>query len=771
MRTSLPFVLLLLVSAPAVAQDYQRAEQMITWNAMQHVYHDQVLPSWYRDSTRFWYRVHTREGFVFRAVDPKAGTAGPLFDNARMAAALSVATDSAFDPVKLPFASFEFADQGRNESAIRIRIGKRDVECQLASYQCAVSDTLPSRGRFVRSPDERWDAFVAGYDLWVRPAAGGDSIRLTTDGERLHGYGTREPSPTEIRQKRPRRPTVVWSPDSKRLAVMRYDERNVQSVSLISMTSTRPVTYTYPYALPGDSVVGTSAWYVAEVESKAVVRLRVDPEPTMSFFAFGAPSLQWNAHGDRVYFTNVDRGPKRVHLLSADPRTGDTKLLIADSSATYVIGAIDLLASSGSNWKVLGNGDLIWVAERDGFAHLYRHGPDGTIKNQVTRGPWVVAQLLWVDETAGRVYFSAKGREAGRHPDYLFLYSVGLDGSGLTLLSPENANHQLRAVPSGGYVVDAYSTVADPPVVVLRGQDGRVVRELERADIADLRATGWRPGEVFTAKSRDGVTDVWGVIYRPSGFDSTARYPVIDHIYPGPLISPVAKSFYPTRDPFTYSKAGEVQALAELGFIVVEIDALGNTARSKALYTTWWGRMGDHGVPDHIAAIKELAGRVPQMDLDRVGIYGHSGGGFASTGALLQHGDFYKVAVSTSGNHDNRTYYHGWGERFQGLLVRDTVAKTDNYAAAANKTYAKQLTGKLFLMHGDLDDNVHPGHTIALVDALIKANKSFDLLIVPDADHNLTGNPYVIRRTWDYFVRNLMGKEPPPDYGIVPPTP
>jgi dipeptidyl aminopeptidase/acylaminoacyl peptidase len=777
MRRLIPLVLALLAATPLAAQDYHRAEQFLTWNAMRLVYHDQVLPTWYRDSTRFFYRVHTRRGFEFMAVSPATGAKAQLFDNARLAAALSVAADTAIDPGKLPFPTIAFDQDGKDESALRLRIGKRGFRCELATYRCASADTLPDRTRFVRSPDDRWDAFVSSYDLWVRPAAGGDSIRLTTDGEKGYAYGEGAARPTQVRMKRAGRPTIIWSPDSKRLAVMRYDERGMTMFHLISSTTIPPTEYSYPYALPGDSIVGTSEWYLADVGRRAVTKVKADPQPTMSLYSFGGgpgEQLQWSAAGDRVYFTSVDRGPKRVQLLSADPATGETRVVLADSSQTYVIGMTDLLSAAlggGSNWRVLKNGDLVWFAERDGFAHFYLHGPDGAVKGQLTRGPWTVSQLLWVDEGAGRLYFTARGREAGRHPDYLGLYSVGLDGSGLALLSPENADHEIRAVPSGKYFVDAYSTVSEPPVIVLRGPDGKVVTELERADIADLLATGWKPGRVFTAKARDGVTDIWGVVYTPSPFDSTLKYPVIDHIYPGPLISPVSKDFFPNREPFTYSLAGQVQALAELGFVVLEIDALGNTSRAKALYTSWYGNMRDNGIPDHIAAIEQLAARMPSLDLNRVGIYGHSGGGFASTDALLSHPELFKVAVSTSGNHDNRTYYYGWGERFQGLLTRDTTAKTDNYAAAANKTYAAKLRGKLFLVHGDLDDNVHPANTISLVDALIKANKSFDFLIVPDANHDLTQNPYVIRRTWDYFVANLLGETPPVDYLITPPSP
>jgi dipeptidyl aminopeptidase/acylaminoacyl peptidase len=370
------------------------------------------------------------------------------------------------------------------------------------------------------------------------------------------------------------------------------------------------------------------------------------------------------------------------------------------------------------------------------------------------------------------LFFTAHGREPGRHPDYLHLYSVGLDGSALALLSPEDAYHRITRIPGAWVFLDTYSRVDRPPVTVLRSATGQVTATLERADIAALEALGWRPGEPFTVKARDGVTDLTGVLWKPSRFDPTKKYPVLDHIYPGPLISPAAKEFYPTRGPgLSYSTFGQVQAIAELGFVVVELDALGNVGRSKAVETTWYGNMGDNGIPDHIAALKQLAARMPQLDLDRVGIYGHSGGGFASTDALLRYPDFYKVAVSTSGNHDNRSYYYGWGERFQGLLVRDTLRQSDNYENQANKSLAPRLAGHLFLIHGDMDDNVHPATTIQLVDALVKANKAFDFLILPDANHDLTQHPYVIRRTWDYFVQHLLGQQPPADYRIAPPAP
>jgi dipeptidyl aminopeptidase/acylaminoacyl peptidase len=771
-RAALATGVLLFACAAVEAQtpDYQRADQMLTWNALRHVYNDYVAPTWYRDSTRFWYATNTPRGQEFITVNPALGTRALLFDNARLASALSLAADSAFAPGKLPFAQFKFGDEGRDEKHIRTRVGKRDFVCDIVAYTCIKSDTLPNRSRFVRSPDEKWDAFASGNNLWIRPVAGGDSVQLTTDGASKFAYGVGSPSPTIIRMHVSVPPEVFWSPDSKRLVVARIDERDVQMFHVYSSTTTRPTHYEYPYALPGDSIVPTIAWYVIDVASKGVKPVDVPPAPNMSFYTFSAAPLRWAASSDRFYFTNSDRGPKHVRLLVADASRGTTRTLIADSSTSYVIGGLDVF-SGAANWRPLKNGDAIWFSERDGFGHLYHVGADGNIRHQITAGDWVVTQLLSVDETLGRVYFIARGREAGKHPEYDFLYSAALDGSGITLLTPENATHHITAVPSGKYFVDTYSKLDTPPVSVVRAADGRVVKELERADDAELRATGWRPGEVFYAKARDGVTNISGAIYKPSNFDSTKHYPVIDHIYPGPLISPVSKEYFPSRAPFTYSKTGQVQALAELGFIVVEIDALGNEPRSRALYQSWYGNMGDNGIPDHVAAIKQLGARFRWMDLTRVGIFGHSGGGFSSTDAMLRYPDFYSVAVSTSGNHDNRTYYHGWGERFQGLLVKDTLRGTDNFAPAANKTIASNLKGKLLLIHGDLDDNVHPAHTIALVDALIKANRPFDMLILPDANHDLTSHPYVIRRTWDYFVEHLLGQQPPTSFAVTMPTP
>ncbi len=760
---------------PLAAQDvdYARAEQMLTWNVTRLIYHDQASPRWVQGGARFWYRVDVPGGAAFNVVETATGARTALFDPARLAAAMSVAAETSYAPGRLPFRELELGSDDRDLGVVVFNAGARRFTCTVTSYSCTVGDTLPDQSRFARSPDGKWEAFIAGSNLWVRPRGGGDSIQLTTDGVERYGYGYPVPRPGQIRLHRFGRPILQWSPDSRKIAVERADERRVLSLDLISFTAQRPVHYSYPYALPGDSVIPMIDIYIADVATRKVVKVDVPPQ-SMSVNGFNGMSdstwmtVKWAAASDRLYFTHVDRGPRHVVLYEADATTGAARPILRDSAKTYL--ELNLESGSPPNWYVTRRGDVIWFSERDGWGHLYRYGLDGRLINRITSGPWTVGTIKYVDEARGLVYFTGRGHDGTLSPYYAKLYRAALDGSGLTLLTPEDADHTISFAPNGSAFVDQYSRVDLPPVIALRAPDGRVLRELERADLSALLAIGWRYPEPFHVKGRDGVTDIYGVMYKPRHFDSTASYPVLDHIYPGPQIFPAPTSFFPTKDAgLVYATMGQVQAVAELGFIVVEVDAMGTNLRSKAFHDAWYGNMGDNGIPDHIAAIKELAASRPYMDLARVGIYGHSGGGFASTDAILRYPDFFKAAISTSGNHDNRTYYYGWGERYQGLLRRDTLRKTDNYENQANYLLAGNLRGKLFLITGDLDDNVHPAMTIRLVNALIAANKSFDFLIMPDRDHNLTQEPYVIRRSWDFWVRNLLGKEPPVDYAITPP--
>ena len=748
---------------------YHRAERLLAWNVNPLISGGAVAPQWMSGGSRFWYRNQTASGAEFVVVDPDRPSRALLFDHDRLAAAMSLAADTAFDGRKLPFRTFEFGDR---EGSIRFDANKRGYTCDIGAYTCETGDTLINRTPYVRSPDGRHDAFVHEHNLWVRPAEGGDSTQLTMDGEEYWAYGTTAPRPSLIIASIPTRPVVQWSPDSKRIAVQRMDERNVERMPIYSSTTSRPKLYTYPYGLPGDSVISTFDIHVIDVESKANLKLQTDPQPYMTFTATGVRdstwvTVKWKEEGRRLYYIRGSRGGKSVTLYEADLETGEARTIIEETRATHVELNLDLIGGY-PNWDVINDGeDVLWFSERDGWGHLYRFDGNGEMKGRVTAGPWTFGDLLHVDEDAGRVHFTARGMEAGRIPTMADLYAVNLDGTGLTRLAGDDGDHTVRATPDGRHFVDSYSSPDTPPVSVVRDLTGRVVLELERADVSRLGEVGWSAPEIFGYKARDGVTTMYGLIYKPSDFDPDKVYPVVEYIYPGPFIGSVGRWNF-GGGVLGGALRGDQDALAELGFIVVQMDHLGTPYRSKAIQDNYWGNMGDNGIPDHVAAVKQLGARYPWIDLNRVGIYGHSGGGFASTDAILRYPDFYKVAVSTSGNHDNRSYHAAYAEKYQGLLVRDTLKGTDNYANQVNASMAGNLKGKLFLMTGDMDDNVHPAMTLQVANALIAANKSFDFLVLPDRGHGLD-EPYVIRRRWDYFVEHLLGMKPPPDYAIQPP--
>ncbi|MEX2528252.1 MAG: DPP IV N-terminal domain-containing protein [Gemmatimonadota bacterium] len=760
---------------------YQQAERYLGWNAGPLVVGSASSPNWMEGGNRFWVRVSGEEGHDFLRVDPDRGQVAPLFDNARMAAAMSMAADTAFDPVKLPFTTFDLVNA---EAAIAFQVGERRFTCGLADYACVVGDTVPDRTAFVRSPDGEWEAFIHEHDLWVRPwvdnsvlsealtdstvsPLAGDSVRLTTDGEELWAYGYTAPRPGQLVRPRPQRPVLQWSPDSRRIAVQRMDERGVEMLPLYSSTSTRPKGYEYPYPLPGDSIIGSFDVHVVDVAARTNVKVDYEPQPYLVYGTTGMMdstwiNVKWKNGGDRLYYTHGTRGGKRIQLMEVDPANGDARLLVRDTMYSYVELNLDI--RDKPNWDVVNGGDdIIWFSERDGWGHLYRFDRNGNLKNQITRGPWTVGTIQHIDEAQERIRFTARGTREGVNPALQAFYSVRFDGTGLERLAggiaEAGADHAISPAPSGSFFVDAMSRPDLPSRVVVRDRAGAEVAQVARASVERLEEMGWSLPIPFTTKARDGISDIHGLMYLPSDFDPEKRYPVIEHIYPGPFIGSVG--FWT----FSAEGRGDQRALAELGFVVVQIDHMGSPFRSKRFQDNYFGNMGDHGLPDHMAALKELAARNPWMDLDRVGIYGHSGGGFASTAAILQYPDFYKVAVSTAGNHDNRTYHAAYGEKYQGIMVRDTIQGTDNYANQVNFEMAEKLEGKLFLMTGDMDDNVHPAMTYRMADALIRANKSFDFLILPDRAHGLN-EPYVVRRRWDYFLEYLLGVTPPRDYLI-----
>lgn len=779
----LPFEILLfcigvLLVCPAqvvgqvTATDYARAERFLGWNASNLVTGDQVVPVWL-EGDRFWYRHHVRDGHEFVLVDPGRGTRNLAFDHHRLAAALSVAADTSYVGTKLPFQEFEFAE-GEGEIRFYLADSVR-WSCDILAYRCSGPDTVPKPPvTETASPDGRWVAFEREENLWIRELESGEEVQLTSDGEEDFGYAVQPEGccgvVTGRRENREQPPVLAWSPDSRRIATHRFDERFVREMALLETNVEGPILHTYHNALPGDSVIPTYQIHVFDVESRTGVGAQEPPQEMVNTSCCGLlrflPSdeiiwkdAKWSSGSEEFFFTYGHRSFDTLRLVEMDAATGASKVILTETSPTYV----EMNARSGGlpNWRVVNeNREVIWFSERDGWGHLYRFDvATGQLLNRITEGPWMVLDLLEVDETAGWIYFTGVGREEGRDPYYRHLYRVRMDGSGLQLLTPEDADHEVTFSPSGRFVVDKVSTPTSEPVTVLRRADGTRILTLEEADFSALLETGWEWPVPFTVKARDGVTDLYGFLYFPTHFDPEGSYPVVDYIYPGPQTGPIGY-----RQASSGAR-GNGRALAELSFIVFTIDALGTPLRHKAFHDAYYSNMGDNGILDHIHALRQLAGRYSAMDLDRVGIFGHSGGGFSSTDALLRYPDFFKVAVSSAGNHDNRSYDYTWGEKYQGLWKKNEDG-TDTFDSQANQNLAKNLKGRLLLMYGTLDDNVHPNANLLLVDELIKHNKDFDLIVLPNRNHRYANEPYVIRRTWDYFVRHLLGKEPPREYEI-----
>ena len=465
--------------------------------------------------------------------------------------------------------------------------------------------------------------------------------------------------------------------------------------------------------------------------------------------------MQWTADSSSFAFLSTSRDHKREWLRVADIQTGDVRTVLEET--------VDTFFESGNgavNWRYLpDSNEIIWFSERDNWGHLYLYDlQTGALKHQITHGEGNVTRILRMNEDNRQLYFIGVGFETGRDPYFNHLYRIGFDGAGMTLLTPEDANHSIALSPSGAHFVDNYLTPDTPPVAVLRDADGTKLVDLEEADISCLLAAGWQPPEPFTVKARDGETDLYGLMFKPTDFDPSRKYPIINSIYPGPQTGSVgSRSFSAAR--------GDTQAIAELGFIVVKIDGTGTPWRSKEFHEAYYGDMGDNTLPDQITGMQQLAERHSWIDIDRAGIYGHSGGGYATAAAMFRHPDFFKVGVSQAGNHDNRVYEDDWGEKWQGLLVHDADGES-NYDTQANQNFAHNLEGKLLLAHGTMDTNVPFYSTLLLVDALIAANKDFDLILFPNRGHGFGNEPYMMRRRWDYFVEHLLGAEPPENYRI-----
>ena len=741
-------------------EDYARAERFLGQTTNPLVSGGAGQPTWLADG-RFWYRASTPGGSAFYLVNPAKRTRVPAFDHIKLAAALSAVTGGIVESDRLPFQSVDLAADGRS---VTVAVRTQRYNCTLTNYTCTTADPSPQLPPNASvSPDGKWAVFIRDYNLWSRQVATGADTPLTTDGVKDFGYATNNAGWVHNDD-----PVATWSADSRQIATFQHDGRGTRDMYLVSTNVGSPKLEAWKYPLPGDSLIFRISRVIINQGPDGrprLVRLQMPPDAHRSTVSDHIAcdgeicDAQWYPDGSHLAFISSSRDHKDAWLRVADANTGAVRQVLYEKSATQLGDA----SLPENLWRVLpASNELIWWSQRDNWIHLYLYDlTTGALKNRITTGQGNVSELVRIDEKTRQIWFTAGSKDPGRDPYFQHLYRIGFDGKGETLLTPEPANHTVSLAPNGKTFVDTYSTPDVPPITVLRDANGKVLQTLERADISRLLASKWKAPTPIRMKARDGTTDIYGLMYTPSTLDSAKKYPIINHIYPGPQSGSVGpRSFIPAR--------GDNQALAELGFIVVEIDGLGTPGRSKAFHDFYYGRMGDNTIPDQVAGMKELATRYPFIDIEKVGIWGHSGGGFATAAAMFRAPDFFDVGIAESGNHDNRNYEDDWGERYQGLLTRDGVK--DSYDAEANQTYAKNLKGKLFLVHGAMDDNVPPYNTQLVADALIKAGKDFDLLILPQARHGFgPDSPYMMRRRWDYFVQNLQGNLPPKEYQIGKP--
>lgn len=753
--------------------DYQRAEQFLSVNTADLVLGN-ILALYWQENDRLIYRRSSEQGSEYVLVDVNAAPLGKniLFDSFRLTSALAEFNDEEIDPDDLNLSGLNLSADGNQ---LEFNFDNQNFNLNLNSY--VLNKIADSPGNEYLSPDGNLAAFIDEHNLWVRDTTSDQLTQLTFDGEEHYGYATNNAG-----WLRDDGPVLLWSPDSKKIATFRHDGRNVGEMYLYSTQVGHVELDAWKYPLPGDENIfmieriviqlpGQSEDNLSAEAKPGIVKLNMPPDPhrstTSDHIAGGNGEfldVEWSHDSENLSFVSSSRDHKVAQLQIANPETGELRPVYREEVATYYESGY-----STANWRVFPErNEFIWFSEQDNWGHLYLHDlQTGELKHQITQGAWSVLQIQQVDTDNEHIYFLGSNPESG-DPYFQYLYRVNFDGAGLINLTPEIANHVINWSESANYFTDIFSTPTTAPVSVLRDKTGEVLLTLEQTDVSALLVSGWVAPEPFTVKARDQVTDIYGLLYKPSNFDESESYPILNYLYPGPQSGSVgSRSFRASRN--------DKQSLAELGFIVVELDAMGTPGRSKSFHDAYYGDMGDNGLPDQIAGIRQLAEANPWMDIDRVGIWGHSGGGFASTAAILRYPEFYKVAVSGAGNHDNRNYEDDWGEKWQGLLEtfpetnsdedesEETLVRT-NYDSQANQLLVENLQGKLLLAHGMLDTNVHPSNTLLVVNALIEADKDFDLVVLPNASHGFGNQRYFMKRRWDYFVEHLRGVTPPADF-------
>jgi dipeptidyl aminopeptidase/acylaminoacyl peptidase len=791
--------------------NYELASHWTSQKVSKLIFDTAVIPHWLENEDRFWYSFETNQGKKFYLVDALRKSRSPLFDNAKMAAMLTNATRIPYDAQHIPIKNLKFikkdttlqfdvdvpkdaeiANLKKDEKADKDKDKDADKDAATAKtrtiyfeYELATSKlTLlegyepPKKPRWASvSPDEKTIVFARAHNLYMMDAENyakaqkkedDQSVvetQITTDGIENYSYARRltDEDKREIKKsdkdkREPRSPVnISWSKDSRKFSIIRADQRKVADLWVInSLSNPRPTLETYRYAMPGEINVNQYEMFVFDRESKARVAIKTERFKDQSLSISTSRTTarareldkvtpQWVSDtSDKLYFTRLSRDMHKMDVCVANTETGEAKTLIEERLNTYI---------ESKPLRLINNGqEIIFWSERDGWGHYYLYDGNGVLKNQITSGEYVCDSIEGVDEKTRTLFFSANGREAGEDPYYSHFYKVGLDGTNLKLLDPGDASHNIFPADSNKYFVDNSSKVNTAPKAALYDSLCNMLLELETTDLSAALEAGFKFPESFKVKADDGITDLYGVMYKPFDFDPNKKYPIIAFVYPGPQTESVTKAFSP-RNPNV--------ALAQFGFIVIEVgNRGGNPQRSKWYHNYGYGNLRDYGLADKKAAIEQLARKNPFIDIDRVGIYGHSGGGFMSTAAMLIYPDFFKVAVSSSGNHENNVYNKEWSEKHHG--VKEVTDKDGNtkfeYSIDKNSEIAKNLKGHLMLATGDIDDNVHMAGTLRLADALIKANKRFDMLVIPGKRHGYTdATEYFFWVRADYFCRYLIG--------------
>jgi dipeptidyl-peptidase 4 len=754
------------------SDDYNTAANLLNAGTFSLVDHA-VRRATFLGNDHFWY-LDSENGLpTLMVADAARRSKSAAYDPLRMAAALHAAGVEETDAKRIRPQEFDLLDQGRS---VWITISGIRYRCALgAAYRCSVElagpagtpkPSLHDASLADFSPDGKRAVFLRDWNLWVREIATGAEKQLTTDGVKDYGYATDNAGWIHSDHA-----IVVWSPDSKLLATFQQDQRKTGEMFTVSSRIGHPHLETWKYPLVGDKDVTMIERVIVDVDAAKVTRLKLPPDQHRSTLCdnlvchAGWEDVQWAGDGKTLAFVSTSRDHKMETVRIADAATGAVRDVFSETAPTFFDSGYDHV-----NWRYLSKrNEILWFSQRENWGNLYLYDAGtGKLKHAVTQGDWNVDEVLHVDQETGELILTGTGREPSEDPYYRRIYSANLDGKHLKLLTAEDADHVATVSGDGKFMVDIYSTPQKPQVMLLRGGSGEMIEELAHGDITRLKAAGWIAPETFHVKGHDGKTDVYGLLFRPANLNPSLRYPIIDFIYPGPQ----GGSF--GTHGFQASRL-DSNALAQLGFAVVQIEGMGNPKRSKAFQDEYLNDIGINAIPDQISGIRELAQRYSWIDLDRVGMWGHSGGGNATVATMLRYPDFVKVGIAESGNHENRNYEDDWDEKWVGLL-QTKADGTTNYDSQANARYAGNLKGKLMLAHGMLDDNVPVSTTMLLIDALEKANKDYALVIFPEGHHGygLTASAYMMRRRWDYFITELMQATPPHEFAmppLLPPAP